>query len=177
MLSILLIPGNMCDERLWHPVAEQLIAAGHRVEHSPRLDQPSIAEMAEAVLSAAKVPVVAIGFSMGAIVAAEMARRAPETITALGLVAFVAQSETLRQREDLRPTLSKLEMPVMLACGSEDRLCPPDWHRQWAESIGPNAMFIEIEEAGHLLPLEQSHMLADALIGWLAKEAPCQTAF
>jgi pimeloyl-ACP methyl ester carboxylesterase len=67
-------------------------------------------------------------------------------------------------------------MPVLLACGSEDRLCPPEWHRDWAEQIGGNATFKEIDEAGHLLPLEQPIALADALIGWLAKEPLCQTA-
>jgi pimeloyl-ACP methyl ester carboxylesterase len=239
MPPILLIPGNMCDERLWHPVAERLAAAGHRVQHSPRLDQGSIGAMAEAVLAASDGPMIAIGFSMGAIVAGEMARCASERIAALGLVAFnasadlperaaarprqqeevrkgrlqsivadelkpnylaeanrrdadlldtvmqmaidvgpdafLAQSEALRLRGDLRPALPQLTMPVMLACGSEDRLCPPEWHRRWAEMIGPNSRFFEIDEAGHLLPLEQPDMLADALLGWLAKEALCPT--
>ena len=240
MPTILLIPGNMCDERLWQPVAERLAAGGYRVQHSPRLDQDSISAMADALLSATDSPVIAIGFSMGAIVAAEMARRAPASITALGLIAFnasadlperaavrprqqdevrrgglarivgeelkpnylaeanrrdadvletvmqmalelgpdvfVSQSEALRLREDLRPALPSFAMPIMLACGSEDRLCPPDWHRRWAEAIGPNARFDEIPEAGHLLPLEQPNALADALLGWLAEETLCQTA-
>jgi pimeloyl-ACP methyl ester carboxylesterase len=239
MPPILLIPGNMCDERLWQPVAERLVAAGHRVQHSPRLDQPSIGAMAEAVLSAIEGPVIAIGFSMGAIVAAEMSRRAPERVAALGLVAFnasadlperaaarprqqdevrkgrlqaivadelkpnylaeanrrdsdlldtvmqmalalgpgtfVTQSEALRLRPDLRPALPGLAMPVMLSCGSEDRLCPPEWHRRWAELIGPHSRFFEIGKAGHLLPLEQPHALADALLGWLSQEALCRT--
>jgi pimeloyl-ACP methyl ester carboxylesterase len=43
MPPILLIPGNMCDERLWQPVAERLAAAGTpRAAFSsarPRLDR------------------------------------------------------------------------------------------------------------------------------------------
>jgi pimeloyl-ACP methyl ester carboxylesterase len=239
MTAVLLIPGNMCDERLWHPVAGQLAAAGHTVRHAPRLDQSTIGAMADAVLSVVEEPVTAIGFSMGAIVAAEMARRAPSRIAALGLVAFnasadlperaavrprqqqdvragrlaeivadelkpnylaaanrgdaamlqtvmemalalgpdafVAQSEALRLRDDLRPGLPALAMPVLLACGSEDRLCPPEWHRRWAEMIGPNARFSEIHGAGHLLPLERPHALAEALLGWLAEETSCPT--
>jgi pimeloyl-ACP methyl ester carboxylesterase len=239
MPPILLIPGNMCDERLWLPVAQHLTAAGHRVEHAPLLDRASIEEMAEAAFSAMTGPVVAVGFSMGAIIAAEMASRAPDRISALALVAFnasadlperaaarprqqegvrqgrlaeivadelkpnyladanrgdadlletvmdmalalgpevfVRQSEALRLRRDLRPELSGFRIPVLLACGSEDRLCPPEWHREWARSIGPNARYTEIDGAGHLLPLEQPHVLADALIGWLAEEALCQT--
>lgn len=241
MSDILLIPGNMCDEWLWSPVAERLMAAGHCVQHAPPLVQSSIAAMANQVLKVANAPSIAVGFSMGAIVAAEMARRAPESVSALGLIAFnasadlperaaarprqqdevregglarivadelkpnylapanrddvgmletvmqmalqlgpdvfIAQSEALRLREDLRPALPGFSMPVMLACGSEDRLCPPNWHREWANLIGANARFDEIHEAGHLLPLEQPNALADALIGWLAKEALCQTAF
>ena len=237
MPEILLIPGNMCDERLWSSVSKRLVAAGYSVQHAPPLLQDSIAVMATELLSATQKPVIAIGFSMGAIVAAEMARRAPHSISALGLIAFnasadlperavvrprqqkevrkgglrrivaeelkpnylaeasrsdaklletvmemalalgpdafVSQSEALRLRKDLRPALSDFAMPVMLSCGSEDRLCPPEWHRQWAAAIGANARYEEIPQAGHLLPIEQPNALADALIGWLAKETPC----
>lgn len=239
MPIVLLIPGNMCTDRLWTPVAERLIAEGHTVRHAPVLDQYSTVEMADAVLATIDETVVTIGFSMGAIVAAEMARRAPTKIAALGLIAFnasadlperaevrprqqaevragrltaivadelkpnylaaanrrdadlldtvmrmahavgpegfIAQSEALRLRDDLRPALPHLTMPVMLACGSEDRLCPPEWHRNWASKIGSNAQFDEIAGAGHLLPLEQPDALADALLGWLTEETMCPT--
>jgi pimeloyl-ACP methyl ester carboxylesterase len=239
MPLVLLIPGNMCTERLWQPVAERLSATGHTVRHSPVLDHSSITAMADAVLASVDQPTVAIGFSMGAIVATEMARRAPAKIAALGLIAFnasadlperaavrprqqakvqegrldaivanelkpnylaganrrnadllatvmqmaravgpqafVAQSEALRLRGDLRPTLPHLAMPVILACGSEDRLCPPQWHRTWASMIGANARFDEIAGAGHLLPLEQPDALAQSLLGWLSEEVICQT--
>lgn len=237
---VLLIPGNMCDARLWRPVAERLEEAGHTVCHAPRLDENSIGEMAEVVGFAIDGPAAVVGFSMGAIVAAELARRAPERVVALGLLAFnatadlperaavrprqqeavrggqletlvadelkpnylaeenrgdralldtvmemarrlgpdafIAQSEALRLRGDLQPALPGFTMPVLLACGSEDRLCPPDWHRRWAGMVGPNARFTEVPGAGHLLPLEQPDALADALIGWLAEDLQCQTA-
>jgi pimeloyl-ACP methyl ester carboxylesterase len=236
---VLLIPGNMCDDRLWRPVAERLEGAGRTVCHAPRLDQNSIGEMAEVVGRTVDRSAVVVGFSMGAIVAAELARRAPKRVAALGLVAFnatadlperaavrprqqaavrggqletlvadelkpnyladenrgdrmlldtvmemaralgpeafVAQSEALRLREDLRPALPGFPMPVLLACGIEDRLCPPEWHRRWAEMIGRRASFMEVSGAGHLLPLERPLPLADALIGWLAEDTQCNT--
>jgi pimeloyl-ACP methyl ester carboxylesterase len=242
MPPFLLIPGNMCDARLWQPVADLLQEAGHTVRHAPPLGQASIAEMVEAVGRVIDEPaVVVVGFSMGAIVAAELARRSPERVAALGLVAFnasadlperaaarprqqeavrqgqldaivtdelkpnylaqanrgdsrlltiimdmaralgpevfVAQSEALRLRPDLQSALSDFRMPVLLACGIEDRLCPPRWHWRWAEMIGANAQVIEVAGAAHLLPLEQPTALADALIGWLAEDALCPTEF
>ena len=240
MPPVLLIPGNMCDDRLWEPVAQVLHAAGHSVLHAPLLNQHTISAMADATASSLDGPVIAIGFSMGAIVAAEMARRWPLGVVGLGLIAFnasadlpdraavrpsqqnaardgrleaivtnelkpnylaaenrgdaallaavmhmaralgpetfIAQSEALRRRDDLRPALPQLTMPVMLACGSEDRLCPADWHRTWCDMIGPNARFTEIPGAGHLLPLEQPQALADVLLAWLATECLCQAA-
>lgn len=240
MPPVLLIPGNMCDARLWEPVAAHLAAAGHSVHHALRLDQDSIAAMAKAVLAEQSEPVVAIGFSMGAIVAAEMARRAPERVAALVLIAFnasadlperaavrprqqaevragrlaeivtdelkpnylaeanrrdaallhtvmqmalalgpdvfVAQSEALRLRDDLRPALPGIRVPVLLACGAEDRLCPTAWHRQWAAAIGPRAHVEELSGAGHLLPLERPGALARTLTTWLAKESLCPIA-
>lgn len=232
--TLLLLPGNMCDARLWRPVAEALEAAGHRVETGDLSRQPSIVAMAADMLTAHAGPLVPIGFSMGAIVAATMAMNAPERIVGLGLVAFnasadlperaavrprqqaavragrlievvadelkpnylaaanrddqalratvmamalalgvetfVAQSEALRTRGDLRPDLPNLAMPVLLAVGAEDRLCPPEWHRQWQTAIGPHARLREIEGAGHLLPLERPDVLAAALIDWLQEE-------
>jgi pimeloyl-ACP methyl ester carboxylesterase len=190
--------------------------------------------MAEAVLETLDTPAVVVGFSMGAIVSVEIARRAPQLVRGLGLIgfnasadlpersaarprqqaqvragrlcgvvadelkpnylaeanrgdvglrdtvmrmalslgvdAFVAQSEALRSRADLRPILPSLSMPVLLACGAEDRLCPPEWHRDWGASVAGGATVLEIAGAGHLLPLEQPQALADALLKWLEEE-------
>ena len=62
----------------------------------------SIAVMAEQLLSTLHAPVIAVGFSMGGIVAAEMARWAPESITALGLIAHNASAD-LPERAAARP--------------------------------------------------------------------------
>ena len=79
-----------------------LEADGHRVRHATRLDQGSIVAMADAVLSTEEEPFVAVGFSMGAIVAAEMACRAPERVAAAALIAFNASAD-LPERAAVRP--------------------------------------------------------------------------
>lgn len=230
---LLLLPGNMCDARLWTPVREALDAAGWPAAVADLSRDDSIAGMAARVLRQGDARIVPIGFSMGAIVALELMRQAPERVAGLALIAvnagadlperaaarprqqaevragrlaqvvadelkpnylaaanradaglrdltmamaldlgeetFVAQSEALRTRADLRPVLDRPGVPVFLACGAEDRLCPPDWHERWAAAVGATAVLHVIAGAGHLLPLEQPDRLAQALIPWLAQ--------
>jgi pimeloyl-ACP methyl ester carboxylesterase len=85
----------------------------------------------------------------------------------LGPEIFVAQSEALRTRSDLTPILGKITVPVMLACGREDRLCLPALHEQLAALID-NASLPIVEDAGHILPLEQPVILAGLLATFLA---------
>jgi pimeloyl-ACP methyl ester carboxylesterase len=85
----------------------------------------------------------------------------------LGPDVFIAQSEALRTRADLSFVLPKLSMPVLLACGDEDRLCPPALQHALANDI-PRSKSIVIAKAGHLLPLEQPKLLANALSSYFA---------
>ena len=227
---LLLLPGNMCDARLWSKVRTGLKAAGWPSAVADLSRDDSIADMAARTLREPGSRIIPVGFSMGAIVALEMVRRAPERIAALALIAinasadlperaavrprqqedvrggrlaqvvaeelkpnylaaanrgdaslldltmamaldlgedtFVAQSRALRTRADLRPTLPDIRVPVLLACGAEDRLCPPEWHHAWAAAIGHGRVKV-IDDAGHLLPLEQPERLARVLIDWL----------
>jgi pimeloyl-ACP methyl ester carboxylesterase len=100
---LVLLPGNMCDERLWTSVAPSLREHGHAVRHADLARQSSISEMAEAVL--ADLPegqFVAIGFSMGAIVALEVARLVPDRLAGLVLIALNASAD-LPERSTARP--------------------------------------------------------------------------
>ena len=228
---ILLLPGNMCDARLWASVGGALTGAGRDWRVGDLSRQSSIGAMAADMLAQHHGALVPVGFSMGAIVALEMARQALGRIAAIGLIAlnasadlperaanrprqqaevragrlaavvadelkpnylatanrgdaglraltmemamslgeevFIRQSEALRLRGDLRQVLPELTVSVFLACGAEDRLCPPEWHRRWAEAIGAHASLHVIAGAGHLLPLERPARLAEALIPWL----------
>ena len=85
---------------------------------------------------------------------------------ALGDAVFVQQSEALRLREDRRDAIAALAVPVLYLCGGEDTLCPPEWHRKWAQ-MTPDAQFNEIPSAGHMLPLEAPHDFAATLKNWL----------
>lgn len=232
--AAILLPGNMCDARLWGGGGDLLrTALDERSVVWADADltcDDSIAAMATRALGATEGPVLAIGFSMGAIVAVEMAVQAPERVAGLVLAGynatadlperaairplqqaevragglervlveelkpnylaqcnrgdrslltllrdmgmglgedvFVRQSEALRLRQDRRPVLRKLAIPVLFMCGLEDGLCPPDWHRQWA-TMTAGARLAMVAGAGHMLPLEQPRAFAEAIGQWL----------
>ncbi len=83
--TIILLPGLLCDASMWEaqkralePYADVLVADFSQHD--------SIGGMARSALALTDGPVVAIGHSMGARAAMEMARLAPERIEKLGLI-------------------------------------------------------------------------------------------
>lgn len=227
--TIVLLPGNMCDARLWRELPATLFT-GAQIVHGDLAQDATIAAMAARAIESAAGPLLPVGFSLGAIVAVEMEKIAPDRIVGLvlagynatadlperamrrplqqaeaatgglerllieelkpnylaachrdnaGLLAllrdmgmslgtevFIRQSEALRFRADRRKTLTTLQVPVLFACGLEDQLCPPDWHRQWQAAV-PGSQLALVENAGHMLPLEQPAAFGQAITQWL----------
>jgi pimeloyl-ACP methyl ester carboxylesterase len=97
--SLVFIPGNMCDARLWRELPD---IPGWTRTDAPPLGQASISAMAAAVLAKLHGPVIPVGFSMGGIVALEMARQAPERVKAMVLIDTNAGAD-LPERAALRP--------------------------------------------------------------------------
>ncbi len=229
-MTPVLLPGNMCDARLW---ADRVRTALPGAIDADLTRDDSIAAMAARTLVETTGRLLLVGFSMGAIVAVEMARLAPERIgglilagynatadlperaahrpvqqaevrtgglervlveelkpnylaaanrgdaAILGLLrdmgmqlgpdVFVRQSEALRLRADRRDALRDLKVPVLYLCGEEDRLCPPEWHRQWI-TMTANSRFVPVAGAGHMLPLEAADAFAHVIQSWLKDE-------
>jgi pimeloyl-ACP methyl ester carboxylesterase len=217
----------MCDEDLW----DGLKLPGDLV-HADLTRDDSIVGMAERALEEAPPKFVAVGLSMGGIVAFQIARLAPERLEGLVLLdtnpsadtpekqtmrsrqqnsvlagklaqvvaeelkpnylasanrlridlldrahamslrlgpdVFIRQAEALKTRPDAWPVLPTLQMPVLVACGAEDRLCPPELHARMAAAC-QQADFSIIENAGHLTPMEQPQMLSSLIAEWTAK--------
>ena len=72
----------------------------------------------------------------------------------LGPEVFERQSIALRDRVDSVPTLATIDCPTLVACGAEDKLCPPRFHELMAAEI-PGATLSIIDDCGHLASLEQ----------------------
>ncbi len=95
-MHILLIPGFMADASLWDDVVADFAAVGE-VSHGDLAEAATIEEMAQRVLDRAPDHFAVVGFSMGGYVAREIARRAPERVKALVLVATSARADTPAQ--------------------------------------------------------------------------------
>ena len=102
----ILLPGNMCDARLWSGGGELLRTMLDRRSiswtNADLTRDDSISAMATRALAAVDGPVLPIGFSMGAIVAVEMAMLAPQRVAGLVLAGYNATAD-LPERAAIRP--------------------------------------------------------------------------
>jgi 3-oxoadipate enol-lactonase len=94
---LLLVHAGIADSRMWEPLAERLVTAGHRVVTcdlpgfggtplEPGLVSPA-AELVELLDELGIERIAAVGASFGGRVAIELALRAPKRVTALALLA------------------------------------------------------------------------------------------
>jgi pimeloyl-ACP methyl ester carboxylesterase len=84
MTPVVLLPGMMCDARLWGPVMGAF--AGRAVLHAPLTEGATMAALARAVLALAPPRFALAGLSMGGIVAMEIVHQAPDRVERLALL-------------------------------------------------------------------------------------------
>lgn len=85
MTPLLLLPGMMCDERLFGPQIEAF--SGERAVSVPQLSgQATMEGLAAQILADAPDMFALAGLSMGGIVAMEIARQAPDRVAGLALL-------------------------------------------------------------------------------------------
>lgn len=82
--ELLLLPGTLCDERLFAPLLHRL--PGRAATVVDLTGAASACILAERVLAAAPPRFALLGFSLGAIVAFELARLAPDRVLGLAIV-------------------------------------------------------------------------------------------
>ncbi len=97
---LLLLPGMMCDARLFLPQIAAF-SAQRAVMVAPLSNGETISEIAEAVLACAPRRFALAGVSMGGIAAMEIIRQAPDRVSRLALLDTNPKAETA-QRQALR---------------------------------------------------------------------------
>jgi len=106
LINVLLLPGLLCDERLWAPSAKGLAATVH-IPDLTKCD--TIPAMADDVLSRAPHRFALAGFSFGGCVALEILARAPGRVTHLALLSTAVQGLPDQVRQHYRRSIPAIE--------------------------------------------------------------------
>ena len=108
MTPLLLLPGMMCDARLFAP---QIAAfSGQRaVQVDPIGGFDNVGELAEEVLAHAPPRFALAGLSMGGIVAMEILRRAPARVDRIALLDTNPKAETSQIADARAPQIAKVQ--------------------------------------------------------------------
>ena len=142
-MTPVLLPGNMCDARLWTGAVRVVLPGA--VDADLGRDN-SISGMATRTLAATEGRLLPVGFSMGAIVAVEMWVQAPARIAGLVLLGYNATAD-LPERAAHRP-----EQQAEVRSGGLERVL--------VEELKPN--YLAAEQRGNLALL---NLLRDMGLG------------
>ena len=108
MIQLVLLPGLICDGRLWRDVVE-LLALEQRPMIADLTADSSISAMASRVLTAAPERFCLAGLSMGGYVALEIMRQAPERVSHLALLDTSARPDDEARKDKRRAGIAAAE--------------------------------------------------------------------
>ena len=176
-----MVPGMMCDERIFSPQIEAL-SQNLEVTIADISNFSSVRELASDVLKKAPKKFSLLGHSMGGIVAMEMKPNylaesenkrsvlnvCMDMALTLGPDVFINQSRALQSRLDQQNTIQSIKIPVLILCGSEDKLCPVERHEMMHNMITDSDLKI-INNAGHMPTLEQPRETTEVIKEWLMR--------
>ncbi|MFN8535621.1 MAG: alpha/beta hydrolase [Dehalococcoidia bacterium] len=76
-----------------------------------------------------------------------------------------------RARPDLWPFVHELKLPVLIVRGEKSHVMGEEEARVFVDAL-PDASYVVIPGAGHLVPGDQPDLFSDALRAWLAERSP-----
>ncbi|SCX74657.1 alpha/beta fold hydrolase [Variovorax sp. EL159] len=104
-----------------------------------------------------------------------LVQRYLDIVLGAGAAQLISQNRAVTRRPDARLHLPSLRAPVLLMCGDDDRLAPPECTREMAALL-PQAEVVWVPQCGHMLTMEKPDLVNAALNGWLAKQFPSSVA-
>jgi pimeloyl-ACP methyl ester carboxylesterase len=105
----------------------------------------------------------------------ELVGRYLEFVLRAGADQLIRQNRAVIGRPDARRHLPSLRCPVLVLCGEDDQLTPPDRSREIAQ-LAPGAELVLLPRCGHMLTMEQPQAVNAALRRWFARLSPATTA-
>jgi pimeloyl-ACP methyl ester carboxylesterase len=97
----------------------------------------------------------------------EVVERVAELIREQDPRSIAGAQRGMAARADTSDVLASIAVPTLVVTGEEDTVTGPEVGRELAAGI-PGARFLLVEEAGHLVNLEQPEIVNEALLDFLA---------
>jgi pimeloyl-ACP methyl ester carboxylesterase len=156
--------GYVVLEMLAHPARP--VRAAALVSSSPRPESPEAAAAREKTIAA-------MGRDFGKVVdgilsfgtheaAPALLERLKAMMLRVGADTAVRQNRATMGRGDHRDALARLQLPVAVVCGRQDRITPPALSEELAALV-PGARLHLVDGSGHMLPAERPDAVAAAL--------------
>lgn len=170
--------GGMIAMQAAHQAPERIVGLA-LLGTSPRPETPEMFKLRESAIElfergeARDVIEFNAGFAFHPAQAADKAlmRRYVEMVLHGGAAQLIRQNRVAMLRPDARKHLPDIRCPVLVLCGDADRLTPPDCSSEIAALV-PHARLQWIENAGHMLTMEQPAAVNAALVDWLHELQP-----
>jgi pimeloyl-ACP methyl ester carboxylesterase len=86
----------------------------------------------------------------------------------IGTATLDAQLALQATRVDERPGLTRVGCPTLIISGRDDALCRPERHAEM-HALVTGSELVELEQCGHLSPLEQPAAVEARLQRWLVR--------
>jgi len=95
-----------------------------------------------------------------------LVQRYVQIVLDAGARQLIRQNRAVMQRPDARTHLPALRCPVLVLCGEDDRLAPPECSREIAALV-PHAELVWLPRCGHMLTMEKPEAVNAHLVRWL----------
>lgn len=92
-----------------------------------------------------------------------------EMAARVGIEGFLRQQQAIMARPDSRGDLPRIAVPLLIACGAEDALTPPELHDEMGV-LNPAARQMRFAGCGHLPTMEAPDVVGEALRDWLTRQ-------
>lgn len=117
------------------------------------------------ICRAGNVPAELAGFAYGTGAPAELLENARQEMAAVPAQTYLADF-TACNSFDCMDRLTEIELPVLLICGSADRMTPLKYSRYLKEQL-PRAELVEVDRSGHMVMLEAPQQVNRAITSFL----------
>lgn len=147
MTALVMLPGMMCDARLFGPQIAAL-SCRYTLHAAPLTGADSVAALATSILQNAPPRFALVGLSMGGIVAMEIVRQAPDRVSRLALLDTNPLAEAPEVKARRRPQIARVlagalddvmrdEMKPLYLADTPNRAAILDLCMAMAQALGP----------------------------------------